>query len=169
MIKILSREALRQTVAKEPNKYKAIVIHEYGHPEDVSDIVRNCKEAIELGMDDITSDRLGGPTKQQVIDTLAKAKDYELVACRQGISRSSAFAYLIECERTSPKEAIKILDHKIHYPNELILKHALDVWESENKPYVKDFKDLTVDFYQRMADHRGWKRHPHNLVTKYFK
>lgn len=171
-MEILSREDLRNRVAKEPGKYKAIVIHEYNHPEDVSDIVANCKESIVLGMDDITSDRLGGPTYQQVKEVLTyKVLDFDFVACKQGISRSSAIAYLVECQIEESEEAIKVLNHTKHFPNELILKHGLDFFEKVGfeQSYIDEFKKVTTDFYNRLAEHRGWKRHPHNLVSKYFK
>ena len=172
-MKIVGREELRKLTQSSPKTHKAIIIHEYNHPEDVSDIAKNCKEFLLLSMDDITSDRLGGPTKQQIKEIMEvdKYDDYDFVACKQGISRSSAIAYLIECLSEEPDEAIKILDHTKHFPNELILKHGLDIWTEigAEESFIDDFKKVTTDFYNRMAEHRGWKRHPHNLVSKYFK
>ena len=169
-MQIVGREELRILMAKEPGKYKAIIIHEYNHPEDVSDIVRNCKKSVLLSMDDITSGRLGSPTKEQVKQVM-ELQDFDYVACKQGISRSSAIAYLIACKDEEPSEAVKVLDHTKHFPNELILKHGLDLWEEvgAEQSFIDDFKNVTTDFYNRIAEYRGWKRHPHNLVSKYFK
>lgn len=159
-MKILSREALRNFVANEPGKYSAVVIHEVGNYTDVADIVQNCKHALVLEMDDRISDRAGSPTKEQVESAINSG--YDIVACKQGVSRSAAIAFLIECKKTSPKEAIQILDYRKHFPNELILKHGLDILGEEMKPYV-------TQFYKDLGKHRNWSWQPHNLVTKFFK
>jgi len=52
----------------------------------------------------------------------AKDKPDIIVACRAGISRSSALAYLIECTRTEPEKALEILDLGEHQPNRLVVE-----------------------------------------------
>lgn len=159
-MKILSREALRQFVANEPGKYNAVVIHEVGNYDDVADIVQNCKHALVLEMDDVTSGRPGSPTREHVESAINSG--YDLVACRQGVSRSAAIAFLIHCKKTSPQEAAQLWDVRKHFPNELILKHGLDILGDQIKPQV-------TAFYKALATHRNWKWQPHNLVTKFFK
>jgi len=159
-MKILSRDALRKLVASEPEKHNAVVIHEVGNYADIADIVQNCKHALVLEMDDVTSGRPGSPTRDHV--ELAVNSGYDLVACHQGISRSSAIAFLIQCKKTSPQEAIQLLDVRKHFPNELIMKHGLEIIGENIKPFV-------TQFYKSLAVHRNWKWQPHNLVTKFFK
>lgn len=159
-MRILSRAALLDLVMREPKEHSAVVIHEVGKYEAVDDIVRNCKQALVLEMDDITSDRPGSPTKEQVQRAINSG--YDIVACKQGISRSSAIAFLIEAHRTTPQEALLLWDVKKHFPNELIMKHGMEILGDHIKPHV-------TAFYKALAAHRGWKWQPHNLVTKYFK
>lgn len=71
----------------------------------------------------IPQDGFTAPAKEQIMRILKWAMDKEHIAvhCTAGISRSSAIAYLIACHRSSPKEALKILDPMKHSPNRLIL------------------------------------------------
>jgi predicted protein tyrosine phosphatase len=159
-MKILSRQALRELVKAEPKQHNAIVIYEVNNYADVADIVDNCKECVALEMDDVISDRVGSPTKEHVERALKSG--FQIVACKQGISRSSAIAYLIESQISNPVDAAKILDVKKHFPNEKILKLGMEIIGDSIKAPV-------TEFYKQMAAHRGWKWQPHNLVTKFFK
>lgn len=69
------------------------------------------------------------PTKEDVAKILewARGKNPMTVHCTGGISRSSAIAYLIACLRSSPEEAIKILNPLIHSPNELIVQFGSEI------------------------------------------
>lgn len=154
---ILSRAALLDLVKSEPKKHKAIVIYEPGQYELVKDIVDNCESALTLEMDDTTVLREGSPTKAQV--ELAILSNIKIVCCKQGISRSSAIAFLIESNTTSPEEAIKILDERKHFPNELILKHGLDILGDKIKKSISGY-------YQSFAKNKGWQV---EMVTKYFR
>lgn len=159
-MEILSRAALLALVKANPKEHSAVVIHEFGKRAEVEEIIRHCKKCVVLEMDDIISDRLGGPTKEQVQEALASG--FEIVACKQGVSRSAAIAFLMECQKKSPEEAIKLLDEKKHYPNELILKFGLELIGDSIKNPVREF-------FKKLAAHKGWSWEPHNLVTKFFK
>lgn len=52
----------------------------------------------------------------------AKGKNPVLVHCAAGISRSSAFAYLIGCLSGQPEEALNVLDARLHWPNKRIVR-----------------------------------------------
>ena len=94
---------------------------------------------------------LGSPTKEKVEAGIKSG--FEIVACKFGVSRSSAIAYLLESQRTSPQEAISILDVNNHYPNELILKFGIEILGTFDKNPI-------IDFYKRT----GLELHPHSLL-----
>ena len=154
---ILGRAALLDLVKAEPKKHKAIVIYEPGKYGLVKEIVDNCESALALEMDDTTVIREGSPTKDQVESAIMS--NMKIVCCKQGISRSSAIAFLIESNISSPEEAIKILDERKHFPNELILKHGMDILGDKIKKPV-------CSYYQNFANNKGW---PLKMVTKYFR
>lgn len=158
-MRILSRLALFDLVTREPKEHSVVVIHEVDKYEEVDDIVRNCKQALVLEMNDITSGCSGSPTKEQVQRAINSG--YDIVACKQGISRSSAIAFLIESHRTTPQEAVLLWDVKKHFPNVLIMKYGMEILGDHIKPHV-------AAFYKKLAIYHGWKWQPHNLVTKYF-
>ncbi len=156
-MQILSRVNLLNLVKSNPNQINAIVIHELGKYNEVAEIVDLCKNAVILEMDDITSDRLGCPTFDHVMTAIKSG--YDIVACKMGLSRSAAIAYLIKCQQSTPDEAIKLLDPKVHFPNELILKLGMEIINESNKLPL-------VEFYKQVAAHKNWKLH---LVTKFFR
>lgn len=160
-MKILPRLELLKLVKSNPKQISAIVIHEAGKYADVAEIVNLCKQALVLEMDDVISERNGAPTRDHVEKALA-CSDYDYVSCKMGVSRSAALCFLIECKKTSSEEAIKLLDEKKHFPNELVMKHGMDILGVHIRKVVSDF-------YKKVALHRGWSWQPHNLVTKYFK
>ena len=150
-MKILSRINLLELVRAEPKQHKVVVIHEIGKFNEVAEIVELCRETIVLEMDDVIFGRPGAPTKEKVEAGIKSG--FEIVACKFGISRSSAIAYLLESQRTSPQEAIAILDVNKHYPNQLILKFGIEILGIFDKNPI-------IDFYKRT----GLELHPHSLL-----
>ncbi len=99
---------------------------------DVFDEFRNNYEDITMEwFDDIRAPQKGltVPNEEHISRILkwAISKEHIAVHCTEGISRSSAIAYLIACQRSSPEEALKILDPMKHGPNRLILKLGMEV------------------------------------------
>lgn len=152
-MKILSRINLLELVRAEPKRHDVVVIHEIGKFHEVVEIVKLCRETIVLEMEDIISGRPGSPTKEKVEAGIKSG--FEIVACKFGISRSSAIAYLLESQRTSPQEAISILDVNRHYPNELILKFGMEILGTFDKNPI-------IDFFKRT----GLELHPHSLLFR---
>lgn len=143
MIKIYSRKNLRAVLNKEPNTHTAIIISEPGNEQDVSDLFPLCKDYINLEFNDTTfPGRFGAPEKEHILDVLkwAEGRDEKiLVACRAGVSRSSAIAYLVESQRNGPEAAANCLDKHIHHPNELIIKYGVELLGNEIFPAIRDF------------------------------
>ena len=148
MISILSRHDIRAIVNKEPNQHVCVVISE---PDCnvVEDILPLCKEVLHLEFHDVTYG-FGGPTTehiQQVIEWIQDKKDIPiLVSCAAGVSRSSAVAYLIECVRLDPEQAALILDKDVHFPNQLIIDHGIELIGDHIWPPMKDFFKRTRDW-----------------------
>lgn len=142
-MKILSRNRIRQLVNENPNELDCIIIYEPNQNMEINDILPLCKSYLELAFHDISSTREGyiEPKKEHVIKALEYAKNRKNlhVACRAGISRSSAIAYLIECQRTNPQEAIKILDSTKHMPNELLIHYGGQILGDEVVEPIREF------------------------------
>lgn len=97
--------------------------------ELIKQYARNC---LELFFHDIDFVRDGhiAPAREHVEAALAFAKDKDdlIICCQAGVSRSSATAFIIAAARfTTADEALKILDHKTHWPNHLIVKHGAEI------------------------------------------
>ena len=90
-----------------------------------------CKSVLKLEFDDVFKRTEGSraPRAKDISRVLEWAKDKSgiTVHCHAGYSRSAAVAYLIECAASKPEEAIKVLNYKIHCPNELIVKLGADI------------------------------------------
>lgn len=155
-MKILSRNDLFNLVKSNPKQISAIVMHEFGKYDEVKEIVDLCKESLVLEMDDTTMIRTGGPTKEAVEKALSV--DYDYVSCKLGVSRSSAIAFLVECNKTDSETAIKQLDSAKHFPNELVLKLGMDILGKATEPIREFFKQIAIN-----------KKWTINMVTKYFK
>jgi len=87
------------------------------------------------------------PTRDHIEPILefAKGKDNMAVHCTGGISRSSAVAFLIECQRTrSADEAAAILDPKIHFPNRTIIVIGEKILGMELMPAIDKFNDMAA-------------------------
>jgi predicted protein tyrosine phosphatase len=122
---IASRTKSRELAANEPGKYNIISILE-PDMEAPPEVSTHAKAYLPLNFHDIEYARQGyvHPTEQHVEDAIhwARGKDDLVVACRAGISRSSAIAYLIQCEEHHPRLATAILTPLRHHPNSLIVK-----------------------------------------------
>ena len=72
------------------------------------------------------------PTRTHVNQAMewAKGKVDILVHCKSGVSRSSSLAYVLACCRMTPEEALKVLNFKIHYPNQLIVMYGAELLEN---------------------------------------
>lgn len=128
---IASRPESRRLCDYDPNKYNVVSILEPNMeaPKEVRD---HAKEYIPLNFHDIEYERDGyvHPTREHIEAALdwAKDKDDLVVACRAGISRSSAIAYLIQCTREHhPRLATEILTPLRHHPNSMIVKLGAEI------------------------------------------
>lgn len=134
-ITIWSLKGITCLIREMPTAYNIISIRnsDMAQPEyEVFDKFRpNYAGIITEYFDDIVTPQDGftAPTQEDISRILKWAMDKELIAvhCGAGISRSSAIAYLIACHRSSPKEALKVLDPMKHSPNRLILYIGMEV------------------------------------------
>lgn len=123
---IASRNKSRELTGYEPGKYNVVSILE-PDMEAPPEVREHAKAYIKLNFHDIEYERQPyvHPTEEHVRAALdwARDKDDLVVACRAGISRSSAIAYLIQCEREHhPRLATAILVPLKHHPNSMIVK-----------------------------------------------
>ncbi len=132
-ILIKSEKDAVKVVQENPNKFFVVSIRGFNHESAPIDEYKDkCKDMIVANFDDVVDSkdyRYNPPTIEDVRRILdwTDGKNDILVHCYAGISRSSAIAYLIEAKRTSVKEAIKILNWYLHWPNELILQHGAKI------------------------------------------
>lgn len=151
MIKIHGREALHEHVHNNSQQLDCVVIFEPDKPNDrlVHEILPQCRDYIAVAFHDIEWPRQGytEPQEEHVSAILdwAKERDGDLhVACRAGISRSSAIAYLIACTRMSPEEAVKILTPGVHEPNQLVLKIGRKILGEHIVPPIRTYLENAV-------------------------
>jgi predicted protein tyrosine phosphatase len=77
--------------------------------------------------------------------SFAREKEHIVVHCTAGVSRSSAVAFLIECQRTgSSSEAVKVLNPKIHFPNTTIISIGEMILGMELMPTISKFNDMAA-------------------------
>lgn len=144
---IASRRKSQELALSEPGKYNIISILEPNMEAPIE--VSNCSKAyLPLNFHDIEYVLEGyvHPTEQHVQEALdwARNKDDLIVACRAGISRSSAIAYLIQCEREHhPRLATAILTLR-HHPNSLIVKLGSKLLKN---PDILDEYYKWMDYY----------------------
>lgn len=161
-MRILSRKAASNLVSREPGRLNGVLIFEPGNKHEIDEIASGCKGSCPVAFNDVVNEETeGAPTLEDVRGVLnwAVVNEVDFVACRQGVSRSSALAFLIEAQRVGPEEACLVLDPKIHYPNELVLWHGVKIIGEYLVPFV-------MDFYVGVARSRGWR---YDLVSKYFR
>lgn len=103
------------------------------------------------------------PTKEAVEQMLTWARHRDsgnmIVSCAAGISRSSATAFLIECQAKSPEDAVNVWTLGKHQPNELILHYGVQILGDHIVPVIKDY-------LQKDAQQQGLKL---EWITKYFR
>lgn len=148
MITILSRNNAIRRAHVAPD-HPIIAIGET-HSDDVlrlADVAKNC---LLLRFDDVETARDGCVTAdhvRQALDWAADKGDLS-VACRAGISRSAALAYLIAAVRSTPKEATAIWDMDLHQPNRLVVKVGSQLL---NDPAIQEAYDLWMaKVYRRL-------------------
>lgn len=133
MIQIMSRPAAINYISKYPD-HPIIAIGETTNNgvEKVTEIAKNC---LCLMFDDIELNHIGRCTVQpehikQAVEWATDKPDL-IIACRAGISRSSALAYVIESTRVGPEKALEILDMNKHQPNRLVIHTASQILGGE--------------------------------------
>lgn len=103
------------------------------------------REYCELLFEDVIFSRgtVQGPELCHIKKALEFSKNRRklLVTCQAGISRSSAIAYLIKSVEVGSKQALNLLNSKIHYPNELVIRYGADLLKDENMvELIKNWK-----------------------------
>ena len=134
-ITIWSLREISALIREKPTDLNIVSIRSTEIPQATYDVFEECRSnygnIIVEYFDDIQIPQDGFivPAKEQIMRILKWAMDKEHIAvhCTAGISRSSAIAYLIACHRSSPKQALKILDPMKHSPNRLILHLGMEV------------------------------------------
>lgn len=151
MIRIMSQRSVVSLLeADPPQSHHLIFISSPDDPfalKGTVDLPVLAKSFLLLGFHDISfeSNDHVGPSQNDVMTALkfAEGKEDLVICCHAGISRSSATAYTISSHRTSPKEALDILDINRHFPNLLIVKHGSVILD---KP---EMVELIQDFHKR--------------------
>jgi predicted protein tyrosine phosphatase len=103
------------------------------------------------------------PKKIQIKRILKWSESIEnnfAVHCSAGVSRSAAIAYLIACQRMEKEEAIKILDFRLHCPNQLVItlgseilkdNTLLDYYLKSSKKYYDQNKEIIDKEFEKLS------------------
>jgi predicted protein tyrosine phosphatase len=156
MMHVLDRQSLLSAIKEKPGELTCVIIIEPDMPQGMvlqSLSKTNLKDMNRLPKDKIISRfwDVDDPTRKdcpsefeirRILDW-AKDKEVDIVACHAGISRSSAVAILIECQKifagrpVTVKEAIEglMLNKDQHHPNPLILELGAKIL---NRPEIPD-------------------------------
>lgn len=151
MIKIMSQRSVVSLLeADPPQSHHLIFITSPDDPfalKGTAGLSAIAKSFLMLGFHDISfeSHDYVGPSQDDVATALkfAEGKEDLVICCHAGISRSSATAYTIATQRSTPQEALNVLDIKKHFPNRLIIKHGSVILQ---KP---EMVELIQDFHRR--------------------
>lgn len=134
-IVIASLDDVISLISNKKTDYNIISIRTPGEEDQIEQLFQlykdNYASVLPITFDDIEyeAEHMTPPAKEHIKEILdwSKGKSDLLVHCRAGISRSSAVAYLIGCLDSSPKEAIKVLDPLLHWPNKLMVELGAEV------------------------------------------
>ncbi|MBY0526249.1 MAG: hypothetical protein K2R98_22845 [Gemmataceae bacterium] len=115
----------QQFLADRPEEFHCLVITDPGYPFP-EEIRGWSKDILHLSFHDACFPAdcfdLADLAAVRTAITWAEGRDKLLVACHAGISRSSAFAYVIGCLDRQPEQALEIIDAARHRPNDLVVK-----------------------------------------------
>ena len=140
-IAIRSEEFAVFDVLERPAAFHVVSIRDFGSESaPVDEVASLCLSMCVVNFDDLSDDEL--PTQEDIkshrvcfpqrehleaVLEYAEGKSPLLVHCAAGISRSSAVAYVIACNRVSPQEALGVLSPKLHWPNDRIVRLGADL------------------------------------------
>lgn len=131
---IRSHEGALALAREQPQHYDLIFITSPHMPfpvEGCDRILELARSGLLLQFDDVDGDLEGlvAPQRAHVAAALdwARGKDNFLIACRAGISRSSATAVVIRASQSTAVEALDVLTPGMHYPNPLIIRHGEEI------------------------------------------
>ena len=142
-IRIRDEDSAALDVQKHPDAFHVISIRDFkAESAPVDRVATLCLSMLVLRFNDLQDVHLNRltaedmakyglhyPEKEHVEAALDYAKDKQslLVHCTAGVSRSSATAYVIACSRVSPKDALRVLDSKFHWPNDRVVRLGAEV------------------------------------------
>jgi len=117
------------------------------HPVD--GMVDKALSVLPLEFDDVISTDLPlPPTHEHILELIdwSRDKDPIIIHCEAGVSRSSACAVAIAASRMSIPLAIeKVLNPWLHWPNELVIKHAAEIlWCPQLESAMEDWRKLNL-------------------------
>jgi len=131
---IRSHEGALALVREHPQQFDVIYITSPHMPypvEGSAGLLDLGRSGLMLQFDDVDGpiDGLVAPQRAHVAAALdwARGKSNFLIACRAGISRSSATAVVLRASQCSPVEALEVLTPGMHYPNPLIICHGEEI------------------------------------------
>jgi predicted protein tyrosine phosphatase len=159
MVKITSVLALAHAAKSgklKNNVHSVISIRDSGKSARAYDLIDNAMRSENIHvviMDDIQRDMpcvdgLVMPSRELIESVLkfAMGRDNIIVHCTAGVSRSSAIAFLVECQRIGdPIEAVKILNPLIHYPNMTIVDIGGEVLGMDVVKVIKEFNSSALE------------------------
>jgi len=130
-IQIRSHEGALELVQQQPHHFDIAFITSPKTPFPVPGseaILERARSSIMLQFDDVDGpmEDLVPPRLDQIRELLEWAADKTnlVVACRAGISRSSASAVVIMASRGPILDALNVLHPEIHSPNLLIVRYG---------------------------------------------
>ncbi len=138
----------------------AVLIHD---PDDRYDTVKSiiawARDTLFLEFYDIEEplETHRHPTHEDITKALQWHQDKKtpiIVTCTAGISRSAATAFVLACNGSTPEEAAKVWNKRLHYPNRLIVKIGAEIL---GKP---EMIEITEEFLAMRAKMRKIKGKP---------
>lgn len=143
----MSHSAAQTFLACNSKEWNVVlVINRKEHATD--DIVRAAKDIRVICFDDIDCplNDYVMPSRKSIETVLNFTNNLDKVvfSCCNGISRSSALAYVSKCQCQPPEQAINIMRHNTHYPNKIVIKLASEILEYPKiyevyQAWIKDY------------------------------